>query len=86
MVVSCGVAHATKPCALLYQAKLDIMNARRFANAETVLVVDDASFGRIKELLQKMLDPADPVLVEVDYASYGLLKTKAHRMFHYVGI
>jgi len=63
--------------------KLDIVNARRYATATTVLVVDDASFVRIKELLEEMVDPSDPYLDEIDYASAGLIKTKMHRMFHY---
>ena len=42
-----------------------------------------ASFVRIKELLEEMVDPSDPYLDEIDYASAGLIKTKMHRMFHY---
>ena len=54
-----------------------------FASFPCRCLILQASFFRIKELLEEMIDPSDPFLDEMDYLSNGLIKTKQHRMFHY---
>eukprot|EP00392_Amoebophrya_sp_AT5.2_P012221 g12319.t1 len=67
-------------------AKQDIVNCRCFGRPyETVVVVDDAQFQGVEEILEELI--AAEVLVEIDYDAYAgggvVEKTKVHRMFHY---
>ena len=60
----------------------DIVNAKRLSGPETLLVVDDAFFAHIEDVLGLM--QRANFLAEVDYASLGLHEMDAHRVFRYV--
>jgi len=60
----------------------DVNNCKKLSNADTLLVVDDTNFKRIRDLLDKLCQ--DKLLQEVDYDSLGLKQTKYHRVFRYL--
>ena len=63
-------------------AENDIRNCKKFADEETLLLVDDANFKRLRDLLDEMVE--DEFLEEVEMESFDLMTTKFHRLFTYI--
>ena len=63
------------------QALLDINNCQKFAGGQTLLIVDDANLLGIESTIEYL--SSHNILVEVNYDSLGLIKTKYHRIFYY---
>jgi len=63
-------------------AENDIRNCKKFADEETLLLVDDANFKRLRDLLDEMVE--DEFLEEVEMESLDLMPTKFHRLFTYI--
>ena len=62
-------------------AENDIRNCKKFADKETLLLVDDANFKRLRDLLDEMVE--DEFLNEIEMESLDLETTKFHRLFTY---
>ena len=63
------------------QSLIDIINCRKFADAKTLLIVDDANLGGIAKGIDYLV--AHRVLKEVEYEHLGLEKTEHHRIFNF---
>jgi len=62
-------------------AENDIRNCKKFADEETLLLVDDANFKRLRDLLDEMVE--DEFLNEIEMESLDLETTIFHRLFTY---
>jgi precorrin-6B methylase 2 len=62
-------------------AESDIVNCRKLADKDTIIIVDDTNFTRLRILVNNMVD--DEKLKEVDYIAMGLKPTRLHRIFRY---
>lgn len=68
--------HGVKTC------ELDIINCKKFANQETLVIIDDANFKRIRLLIEKFIN--EDLIIEIEAEDIGLRKTRYHRFFQYI--
>lgn len=63
-------------------AQSDIINCKKLADSETLLLVDDTNFKRLRVLLDDFVK--NKYLIEVNYENLNLKPTKFHRVFKYI--
>ena len=63
-------------------ANNDIIHSKKLSDSDTLLLVDDTNFKRLRVLLDDMIE--DGYLTEVNYQKLNLKPTKYHRVFNYV--
>ncbi len=62
-------------------ALLDIINCKKFADKQTLLIIDDAYIACIKRTIE--FHSSSKVIAEINDESFRLAKTKFHRIFRY---
>jgi len=67
--------HGVKTC------ENDIMNCKKFSKSDTLLLVDDTNFKRLRVLLNDMVETH--FLEEVEMESLDLETNRYHRLFTY---
>lgn len=63
------------------QSLIDIINCKKLADANTLLIVDDTHLAGISKSIEYLR--AHGLLLEVDYDKRGLGRTNLHRIFRY---